>query len=224
MWKLLLNEKNEILALLDGKRMNKKYTYRSCYLLAKYFKSLDYDMIKTREEIFVWANKYKIYITDDLNSIIQKVFNDKFPIVDDICIFINNNDIEEINKRFDKQNTKLTAFAILCFAKKYANKDGIFQMSLVGLSNWINIHQTQISGRIIKELIDFQYIEKINKNKFLRIIRKKHSITYPIIYKINVKLDNNGEYIFKDENIREEYKNIFALYDTNSSITNNICE
>jgi hypothetical protein len=142
--------------------------------------------------------------------------------VDDIYVNINNKDIEEINKRFDKQNTKLTAFAILCFAKMYSDKNGIFQMSLVGLSNWVNIHQTQISGRIIKELVDFKYIDKINRNKYLKIIRKKHVITHPLVYKINVNFDNTGEYIFKDEDIRNEYKNICAIYETNSCMTNNI--
>lgn len=218
----MLNEKNEILALLDGKRINKKYTYRSCFLLAKYYKSLGFDMIKTREEIFNWANRYNIFITDDLNSIIQKSFNDKSQIIDNVTININEIDIEEINKRFDKYNTKLTAFAILCFAKKYADKNGIFQMSLVGLSNWVGIQQTHISGRIIKELIDFKYIDKIDKNKYLQIIRKKHNITHPIIYKINVKINNNGDCIFNDKNIREEFEKIFAYYGTNSSLPNNI--
>lgn len=218
----MLNEKNEILALLDGKRINKKYIYRSCYLLAKYFKSLEYDMVKTREAIFSWANKYGIFISDDLNSIIQKVWNDKYPIVDNISIYINNQDVEEINKRFDKYNTKLTAFAILCYAKKYADKNGIFQMSLIGLSNWVGIQQQNISTRIIKELIDFKYIDKIDKSKFLKIIRKKHSITHPLVYKINTEISNLGDCEFNDSNIRDEFDKIFAYYDTNSSQSNNI--
>ena len=219
----MLNERNEINAILNGERINKKYTYRSCYLLAKHFKFLGCNMIETRKEIFNWANKFGVFITEDLNSIIQRAFKDKSKIIDDVCIYINDNDIGEINKRFDKYNTKLTAFAILCFSKKYANSNGIFQMSLVGLSNWVGIQHTNISGRIIKELVDFNYIEKINKNNYLRIIRKNHSITHPIIYKINVPIENYGNYIFRDNNIKEEFQEIMTNYGiTNSSISNNI--
>lgn len=219
----MLNEKNEIEAILKGERINKKYTYRSCYLLAKYFKSLEYDPIKTREEIFSWGNRNGIFITDDLNSIIQRAFKDKKDIIDDVEVLISDFDIEEIIKRFDKYNTKLTAFAILCFCKKYLDKNNLFQMSLVGLSNWIGIQQTHISGRIIKELIDFGYISKIDKNKYLHILRKKHNITHPIIYKINVPVNNGGDFTFKDNNIREEFEKIMTNYGiTNSSLPNNI--
>lgn len=218
----MLNEKNEIDAILNGKRINKKYTYRSCYLLAKYYKSLGYEHIKIREEIFNWANKYGVYITDDLNSIIQRVFKDKKDIIDFVEIKISNDDIYEIVKRFDKYNTRLTAFAILCYSKMYADKNRIFQMSLVGLSNWISIQQQNLSTRIIRELIDFDYIEKINKDKYLRIIRKNHNITHPIVYKIKTSILNQGDYIFYDDNIRDEFDNIITIYDTNSSQSNNI--
>jgi hypothetical protein len=168
----LLNEKNEIQALLNGERINKKYTYRSCYLLAKHFKFLGYDTITTRGEIFAWAKKYQIYISDDLNSIIQRAYNDKHEIADNIEIRISKEDIEEINKRFDKYNTKLTAFAMLCFAKKYADKNGIFYMSRIGLSNWLGIDQCNLTNRHLKELIDFGYLEKLSQNELKYIKRK----------------------------------------------------
>jgi len=216
----LLNEKYEIIALLNGERINKKYTYRSCYLLAKHFKSLSYDLIKTREEIFAWANKFKIFITDDLNSIIQRAFDDKKEIAEIIEIKISNDDIKEILKRFDKYNTRLTAFAILCFAKKHANKYGMFYMSRVGLSNWIGIDQTSLSKRHIKELIDFGYIEKISKNDIKHIRIKNKQVSKILIYKIKVKYNNLGDYIVEDYDIRKEYEKIIADYEYYSSMVN----
>jgi len=215
----LLNEKNEITALLNGERINKKYTYRSCYLLAKHFKSLGYDLVKTREEIFSWANKYKIYITDDLNSIIQRAFDDKKDIAEIIEIKINKEDIEEIIKRFDKYNTRLTAFAILCFAKKHANKNGMFYMSKIGLSNWIGIEQANLSNRYIKELIDFSYIEKVSKNDIKHIRIKNKQVSKMLIYKIKVKYNNIGEYIIEDYDIRKEFENIITDYEYYSSMS-----
>ena len=209
----MLNEKNEITALLNGERINKKYTYRSCYLLSKYFKSLGYDLIKTREEIFLWANKYKIYITDDLNSIIQRAFNDKKEIAENIEIRISNEDIKEILKRFDRYNTRLTAFAILCFAKKHANKNGTFYMSRIGLSNWIDIAQTNLSNRHIKELIDFNYIEKVSKNDIKNIRLKNKQVSKVLIYKIKVDYKNIGDFIVEDYDIKKEFEKIISSYE-----------
>lgn len=204
-----MNEKNEIVALLNGERVNKKYTYRSCYLLAKHFKELGYDTIQTREEIFNWANKYKIYITDDLNSIIQRAFVDKHELSENIEIKISEEDIEEIKKRFDRFNTRLTAFAILCFAKSHADKNGIFCISGIGLSNWIGIDHGSLSKRHIKELIDFVYLEKLNKNNLKYLKKKNKHISSALLYKIKVPLLNEGKFIIKDYNIRQEFENIF---------------
>lgn len=205
----LLNEKNEVIALLNGQRLNKKYTYRSCYLLAKHFKSLGYDMIKTREEIFAWANTYKIYITDDLNSIIQRAFADKHDLTENVEIRISKEDIQEITRRFDKYNTRLIAFALLCFAKKYADKSGIFYISNVGLANWVGMEDTHVST-YMKELIDFDFVDKINNKGGNKIRRSNKFIKKMSVYKIKIKLIGDGIYFFKDLNIREEFENIFS--------------
>ncbi len=204
---------NEIKAILEGKRINKHYTYRVCYLLARYFKSLDYNHFQIREEIFKWAKANNIYITDDLNSIIQRALKDRRKIVEDVNIRISNNDLEEIIKRFDRYNTRLTAFAILCFAKKYANKDGSFYISRIGLSNWIGIAHTHLSSKYIRELIDFNYIERIKANNPQLIKIKNKFVSKSSVYKINVNFHNSGKYIFKDNNIREEFENIIANYE-----------
>lgn len=208
----MLNEINEIDSLLNGKRINKKYTYRSCYLLAKYYKSLGCEHKEIRSRIIAWAKEHDIYITDDLNSIIQKAIKDKKKLIDNIEIRISENDIKEIIKRFDKYNTRLTAFAVLCISKKYATKDGIFYMSRIGLSNWIGIAETHLSNRYIKELIDFDYIEKINNGNFNYIKKRNKFISKIITYKIKVSFNNMGKYIVRDNNIREEFENIIANY------------
>lgn len=207
----MLNEMNEVNALLNGERINKKYTYRSCYLLAKYFKSLGYEHIKIRQEIFNWANKYGITIVDDLNSIIQKAFKDKKQLISNVEIKVSKEDIDEIVKRFDKYNTRLTAFAILCFAKRYADKNGMFYISLIALSNWIGIDQTALSSRYINELIDFGYIEKVTENERNKRLKSRY-ISKTIIYKIKVNYKNEGNNIIKDYNIRKEFEEIIANY------------
>jgi hypothetical protein len=219
----LLNEKNEINALISGERINKKYTYRSCYLLAKYFKELGFDTITTRTEIFSWAKKYQIYISDDLNSIIQRAFTDKKELSKNIEIKISKEDINEIVKRFDKYNTRLTAFAILCFAKKHADKNGMFYMSRIGLSNWIKIDQTSLSSRHIKELVDFGYLEKASYNDIKFIKKRNKHVSKTLIYRIKVNYNNSGEFIIYDNDFRKEFEEIIINYDTIYCVTNNNC-
>jgi hypothetical protein len=205
---LLLNEKNEIKELLIGNRINKKYTYRSCYLLAKHFKQMGLNKIECREAIFEWANKYKIFISDDLNSIIGRAFNDKHEIADSVEIKVSKDDINEIIRRFDKYNTKLTAFAILCFAKRHADKNGMFYMSRIGLSNWIGIDQSNLSNRNIRELEDFGYLERASKNDIKSIKIRNKQVSKMLIYKIKVDYKNIGEYIIQDVDIKKEYGDI----------------
>jgi hypothetical protein len=217
----LLNERNEISALLKGERINKKYTYRSCYLLAKHFKSLGLDNIQTRTEIFNWAKKYGIYISDDLNSIIQRAFSDKRDLAENIEIKINNSDIEEINKRFDKFNTKLTAFAMLCYAKKHTDKNGLFYISRIGLSNWLGIDQSNLSKRHIKELIDFGFLDKASDSELKFIKRKNKHISKILAYKIKIPIINTGDYLVPDYNIRKEFEEILANYEYYNCMANN---
>jgi hypothetical protein len=208
-----LNEKNEVEAILKGERVHKSYTYRTCYLLAKYYKELGHSLLETRIAIFEWANKYKIYITDDLNSIIQRAYNDKVAFNGEVEIKISKEDLDEIFGRFTKKNTRLTAFAILCYAKVNADKNGEFRISRVGLANWIGLWETDLSKLYIKELINFGYLEKIDENEGIKFIkRKKKHVSKMLLYKINVNFKNKGEYVFKDDNFREEFAKIIEEY------------
>jgi hypothetical protein len=197
-----------VLAILNGERINKQYTYRTCYLLAKYFKSLGQDSVKIRESILDWSSKYQIYISDDLNSIIQKALHDNHELISEVEVKISQDDIDEIKKRFDKYNTQITAFAILCFAKIYADDSGVFKMSSVGLSNWTGIARTNMYV-YLNELIDFKYIEKISKTQLIKLRRKNKTISKLCAYKINVNYNNKGGFVFYDNNIQEEFEKLF---------------
>lgn len=208
----MLNELNESLAILKGERINPQHIYRTLFILVKYYKFLGYTHIKTKEHIIEWAKKYNIKITDDLNYVIQKVFRGKYELVTDVVVHISERDIKEIKERFDKYNTRLVAFAMLCFAKKYADQNGVFTISIVGLSNWVGINQSNITSRTIRELIDFGYIEKKNVRVFKQIVSKQKVVSKNIIYRIKVDCINSGGHIFYDKNIREEFDKMFCCY------------
>jgi len=155
-------------------------------------------------------------LTDDINNIIQKAYKDNSNLINNVDVFISNADIYEIIKRFDKYNPRLTAFAILCYAKMYADKKGIFYLSRVGLSNWLKIAETHLSSRYLKELINFDYVKKVSNNKNYHIIGGMDKFVSKIIpYKINVNFVNKGNFVVKDNNIRREFEDIIKKYSGN---------
>lgn len=206
----MLNEKREVQDILIGNRINKKYTYRSCYLLAKHFKSQGLDILDTRKSIFEWSKKVGVYISDDLNSIIRRAFNDKHDLMGETQIKISKQDLEEIKNRFDTYNTRLTAFALLCYAKKYADKSGQFYISRIGLSNWIGITHTHLSTRHIAELCDFGYLSKVKNNNLTKIVHKQKFISKNLFLKIHVNFTNTGEFTIDGYDIRNDFDDIWC--------------
>jgi len=203
----LINEIIEVQEILKGKKVNDKCLYRTCYLLAKWFDEHNKTHIETRQEIFKWANTYGYWINYDLNSIIFQAFKDKRRLTDNLKIYINQYDIDEINNRFDRRKTKLVAFSILCYAKAFANSKKEFSLSVSALSDWIHVNQGDISSKFIPELINFEYINKIqNNNSFTwnKTIKSKS-----LDLKILVSIENSGEYCLEDNNINELFNNIF---------------
>ena len=204
----MLNEYNEAIAILNGDRFQRNYIYRTCLILAKYYKTLNYSLMETRYAIFDWGKKNRIYIIHDLNSIIHKAYTDKVGLVTEVEIKISKRDIKQITDRFDKFNARLIAFAMLCYAKKYADKAGVFSISNIGLSNWIRIDGSTIL-KTMKELIGFDYITKLSTPTNLTAKKFRHHSKINT-YKLNFKLEQNGEYLVKDYNIREEYAFIIS--------------
>ena len=199
----LINEVLEVQGYLNGENINKKCLYRICFLLAKWFKQQGMSHIEIRQAIFDWGKKYHVYIEYNLNSIIYQALEDKQRLKDNIVIKIT-----EIKNRFDTKNTRLTALAMLCIAKGYADRDREFQVSIIALSVWLNISNTHLSGIYIKELVDFDYLEKINSEKIFSWNKKTKS--KHVRYKIKVPLFNNGTYELVNNDIHRLYSEIFV--------------
>ena len=58
----MINEILEVQEYLDGKNINKKCLYRTCFMLAKWYKQQGLSNVEIREKIFEWGKKYNIYI------------------------------------------------------------------------------------------------------------------------------------------------------------------
>lgn len=193
---------------LNGKNIDKSNLYQTYYLLAKWYKSQGMTYLQIRLSIHDWAKINGLIIKPYLNVIIDKALADKNPLTENIIVYINENDIQEIIKRFDSKNTRMVALAILCYAKIHANKNGEFSISSVAIGAWLNIHNSNIRRRYIKELINFEYIQKIsvpnNNSKWAGKDEDKNCK-----YSIKFNLKNSGEYKLINNDIESLYKQIF---------------
>lgn len=205
----MINEVLEVQEYIDGKNINKKCLYRICFMLAKWYKQQGLSNVEIRDRIFEWGQKYNIYIKYNVNSIIYQALEDKNRLRgDESVVRINQNDIDEITRRFDSVQCRKVALAILCYAKASADRDNEFNISALALSNWLNTNHSNMCNRAIKELIDFEYISKVNSVKTYSWDNNVKSNTLAI--KILVPIENKGEYTLNKNNIEELYNKIFV--------------
>lgn len=177
-------------------------------MLAKWYKQQGLSNVEIREKIFEWGKTYNIYIKYNVNSIIYQALEDKHRLRgDEAIVRINQSDIDEITRRFDSIPCRKTALGILCYAKVAADRDNEFNISALALSNWLNIHQTAISGRYIKELIDFEYVKKINNAKTYSWDKNVKSNSLRM--KILVPIENKGDCTLEENNIDKLYNEVF---------------
>lgn len=204
----MINEILEVQEYLSGQNINNKCLYRTCFMLAKWYKQQGLSNVEIREKIFEWGKKYSVYIEYNVNSIIYQALEDKHRLRgDEATVHISQKDIEEITKRFDSMVCRKTSLGILCYAKVTADSDNVFDVSVLALSNWLKLPRTALGSRYIKELIDFEYIKKIRTNKTYSWDKnvKSNSLRLQIL----VPIENKGEYILKDNNIDKLYSDVF---------------
>ena len=208
----MIDEIFEVKQYLKGVNVSKQNLYRTCYLLVKWYKELGSKKIEVRAALFEWGKKYNFYIKYNVNDIIDTVFERNSPNLKSPEIKINKNDVKNINKRFDNKNTKLVALAVLCYAKAFANEDGEFSLTSVGLSSWLNINRQSIRKKYIKELIEYEFVSEVSKPER---IKNKNDWGKPYEeqstrYKINMPLNNSGDFVLRNNEIGKLFSEVFA--------------
>lgn len=177
-------------------------------MLAKWYKQQGLSNVEIREKIFEWGKKYNIYIKYNVNSIIYQALEDKHRLRgDEAVVRISQSDIDEITRRFDSVPCRKTALGILCYAKVSADRDNEFNISALALSNWLHLYSSNMSSRYIKEMIDFEYIQKINST--VTYSWDKNVKSNSLNLKILVPIENKGEHILVDNDIEGLFDEIF---------------
>lgn len=207
----MLNEIQEVEQYIEGKNINKKCIYRICYMLSKWYAQQGLNKIEIREQIFAWGKEYNIFINQNVNSIIYQALSDKRRLRGGENIYINQNDIDAINRRFDNNKVKLTALAILCYAKAFANEKEEVKISNLALSNWLGIDDSYMSKKIIREIIDFDFMEKTEcTGSALFFNWNGNAKSKSPVYKLHIPINNSGEYSFSHNDIKKVYSDLFT--------------
>lgn len=203
----MINEIMIVKDLLNGKNINTKTTYRNCFLLSKWFREYEgKDKLEIRMSIFDWAKTNHIYLNINLNDCIDNALSNSRRLTSDNKIRISGKDIQEINMRFDNKNVKRIALGLLCYAKQFADQDGVFSLPMVAFGEWVGISYTHISTRYINELIDYKFIER--KSSARKSWNGKVLSGSPE-FKILVPLYNDGEFELDGNDIKDLYTRVF---------------
>lgn len=207
----MINETILVQQYLNGENINPSCLYRTCFLLAKWYKEQGIeDKLQVRTNIFEWANKYGVYLPLYLNACIDNAFGDDRRLTENITVRVSEEDVAEIKRRFDNKKTRKVALAILCYAKTFANSKGEFRISQVSFADWVNIDPANVGRRHFRELIDYGYMTRIDNGSAKHNFWNKDVKTKMNKYKISVPIRNTGEYILEDNNIDKLYEEIFV--------------
>ena len=205
----MVDEIYEVNEYIAGKNITANNLYRICYLMVRWYKQNGYSKLAIRDELFNWGEKHGVYFKFKINNVNNRVFEKesetdlKSPVVK-----INKHDIDEINRRFDSEKSKLVALAMLCYAKGHADAKREFVISSVALSAWTGIDRKMLCNKYIQELIDYEYLTVVNKPEN----SKKWDASYSeqsTRYKLKMSLHNSGDYILENNNLGVLFSKVF---------------
>lgn len=212
----MINERDMVYDWLDGDNIDTTYLYRICRLLTKFFyEKYEDDRAKIRNSIFDWACNNKIFIDFDLNNCIDSTLDYNYtPLKDEKNpVYVSEYDVESIIERFDNKNIRLIAFGFLLYAKQFGT-NGEFVLPITAFGNWIGISASNIATRYLKQLQDYEYVEKVNgKPPKWNELSDKKIRHYGTKYRMLVSVENVGFYKINDNNINKAFNELFRYSD-----------
>lgn len=202
----LIDEIIELNEYLDGKNIRKNNLYRICYLISKYNHARGMSKLDSRDALFEWGKKFGVYIKYNVNSIINAAFEDKTNLYSGDVVKVSVADMKEILRRFDNKKNRISALAVLCYAKVRANEYGEFSLSSNAFASWLGVGSTS-AFYYLRDMCEYEYLERIYtpSNNYLWA---KNDDMKSCRYKILVSTDNNGEFTLFQNDIEDLYNTV----------------
>ena len=199
----MLNEIELVKSIISDGVSDKEFVYRSLYMLAQYY-LFEKHMTKEQsyQQILFWAGENNLLeFTDkyNLNSIVDRVFEKREKLRGDFEVHLNKKDITEIATRFSANRTRLIALVMLCLDKIYHGDK--FECPAAEMAYWLKMQRTHITGRHIKELVDYNYITVENKVEY-DVFGRPTGGHKNNTYQLTCHTHNQGNIIVNSNNIQ----------------------
>ena len=179
-------------------------------------------MIGIRNKLKDWAKENDFFFEVAMNPIATRVIENDMRLKSGMSVFINDDDINLIADRFDTYEERLMALAILCYAKLYADDNGVLKLSQSSISHWTKLNRRTVA-KYMKVLEDLEYITKEEQGE----TKSWYSTTVITLldkYRVCVPLFNVGYFEINDNDIVGLYHRIFSGIDDTYELWNDIPE
>lgn len=204
----MFNEFLEAKNYYEGKNIPRQNTYRAILFVCRYMKELGMKRLDARYKLIEWEKENDIESKYDVNQILDYVYDyEKHNLSKTEFVYMSEEDIHQINRRFDHRKTKLLAFVMLCYGKLFGNANREISVSYLDLSTLSGISDTTIYRSVIPELLNYDYVEIVDGSS-KRFKSNEHFARRKTKYRLLVPCRNIGEYKVSD-NVVSEFNRLF---------------
>lgn len=208
----LINELIDAKKYLEGEGLNHDIEYRICLLLSKWFyQNGAVTREEIREQLKTWAKQHNFFFTVAMNSVAERVISENMNFLGTCPVYVSNDDINIITKKFDTYEERIIGLAVLCYAKIYSDDAGDFKLSISSLAAWLGMERKTVS-KYIHELCDFNFI-KLKDVGQISSWYKKTAVSGCNTYKLCFETSNEGQYFMADNDIEKLYDTILVKGD-----------
>lgn len=160
--------------------------------------------LQVKEAITKWKTENHYWFHCNVLQAISHARKHNGEIRRDTTVYISDEDVYEINRRFENKNVKFLALAILAYAKATADKYGVCNISMVGLATWLDLDYTSVK-RWLNVMIEYAYLVKIN------VPKREGQIRNPVTQiRMLVPLKNDGRYVVHGNDIAALANELFG--------------
>lgn len=199
----MLNEIELVKTMIEDGVSDKEFVYRSLCMLSQYYLfEENFSKEQTYQKVLLWAGNNDLLDFVDkynLNLIVDRVFDKKQRLRGEFEVHLNKKDITEIATRFSANRTRLVALIMLCLDKIYCGEQ--FECPAAEMAYWLKIQRTHITGRHIKELVDYNYITVKNEIEY-DVFGRQTGGHKNNIYQLTCHTHNQGTIIVNSNNIQ----------------------
>lgn len=203
----MINEVTEVRKYFIGE-IDGKSLYRVVYMMAKYHKHNGLPMRDALATILEWVRINKVTLNFSPMSCIYAAYQNQRELDEGMKVSISEKDKNMILRFAYSESEKLLALALMCYAKAFADKKGVFKLSFSALAQWLGLDRSNLYRRHLKALIAFGYVAQHETPEALKAWSRDGGSGNE--YELLAPYDKGGEYELIDNDIHDLCRRVFA--------------